>query len=211
LVGPSTVSRLATALEARGWTTTVPDLRDALDSPTEFGLRAVERSGSVDVVIGHSGAGAVLPVVADRTAAGATIFIDAVVPNATDRFTPGERITDLLDRVPITDGLLAPWQHWWPAGTLARLLPDDAVREGVVAEIPRVPRAFFDQSISLPAAWWTRPAAFLQLSAAYDHDRTRAERLGWPIRRAEGQHLDLVVDPDLIADHVIALGAGERG
>jgi hypothetical protein len=92
LVGPSTVTRLATALEARGWTTTVPDLRDALDSPARFASRAVERSDSVEVVIGHSGAGAVLPVVAERTAAVAMIFIDAVLPDASDRFTPSERV-----------------------------------------------------------------------------------------------------------------------
>jgi hypothetical protein len=207
LVGPSTVTRLATALEAKGWTTTVPDLRDALDSPVGFASRAVERSDSVEVVIGHSGAGAVLPVVADRTAAVATIFIDAVVPEAGERFTPSKRFTELLDDVPTTDGLLAPWHHWWPAETMADLLPDETVREEVVAEIPRVPRSFYEHSFALPPTWWTRPTAFVQLSPAYDEDRTRAERLGWPVHRLDGQHLDLVVHPDLVADHVTELAA----
>jgi hypothetical protein len=207
LVGPSTVARLATALEAKGWTTTVPDLRDALDSPAEFASRAVERSDSVEVVIGHSGAGAVLPVVADRKGAAATIFIDAVVPDASARFTPSKQFTELLDDVPTTDGLLAPWHQWWPAETMADLLPDESVREQLVSEIPRVPRSFYDQSISLPPAWWTRPAAFLQLSPAYDEERTRAELLGWPAHQLDGRHLDLVVHPDLVADHVTELAA----
>jgi hypothetical protein len=137
LVGPSTMAPLAAALEATGWTTTVPDLRDALDSPARYALRAAERSHSVDVVIGHSGAGTVLPAVADRAAAVATVFVDAIVPELCDVFTPSEWFIALLDDVPTADGLLAPWHQWWPEETLARLLPDESLRQQVVAEIPR--------------------------------------------------------------------------
>lgn len=43
LVGPSTVAPLAAALEALDWTTKVPDLRTAIDSPNHFGQRAADR------------------------------------------------------------------------------------------------------------------------------------------------------------------------
>ena len=66
LVGPSTVAPLAAALEALGWTTMVPDLRSAIQSPTQFSQRAARAADATDVVIGHSGAGAFLPAVLTR-------------------------------------------------------------------------------------------------------------------------------------------------
>ena len=45
----------------------------------------------------------------------------------------------------------------------------------VIDEIPRLPRSFYDEAITLPTGWWTRPAAFLQLSPAYDEERKAAE------------------------------------
>ena len=206
LIGPSTVTPLATALASSGWTTTVPDLRDALDSPARFASRACDHGRAADVVLGHSGAGVVLPIVADHSAA-AMIFVDAVVPDADVVYRPSAQFLELLDTVPTTDGLLAPWHEWWPAGSIARLLPDDAERLRIIAEIPRVPRRFYEQPVSLPSNWWTRPAAYLQLSSAYDGDCKRADNLSWPTHRLDGQHLDLAVHPQEIAHHVSRLVA----
>jgi hypothetical protein len=211
LVGPSTVRPLADALDAVGWSTTVPDLRDAVSSPEAY-IDAVGRAvDSVDVVIGHSGAGAILPVVAANTTASATVFIDALVPDTSDVFMPSGRFVELLDSLPVSEGLLPPWHEWWPTETLEQVLPDDSLRRLVVSEIPRVPRSFYDQSVPLPEAWWTRPAAYLQLSPAYDDDRIRAERWGWPTCQLMGHHLDLVSRPDAIARIVTDLvGAAHR-
>jgi hypothetical protein len=211
LVGPSTIQPLADALDDVGWSTTVPDLRDALSSPAAYGDAVRRAVDSVDIVIGHSGAGAILPTVAANTSASATVFIDALVPDTSDVFMPSGRFIELLDSLPVSEGLLPPWHEWWPAETLERVLPDESLRRLVVSEIPRVPRSFYDQPIPLPEEWWTRPAAYLQLSPAYDDDRERAERWGWPTCQLSGHHLDLVTRPDAIARIVTDLvGAAHR-
>lgn len=207
LVGPATVRALASALAAKGWSTTAPDLRGAIASPSQFCSHATEQCPSADVVIGHSGAGAMLPTVADSIGASATIYIDAVLPGEDPAFTPSGRFLEFVDAIPTVDGRLAPWHEWWPPETMAELVPDEAVRRAIVAEIPSLPRSFYDGAIVLPELWWKRPAAYLQLSAAYDAERSRAAHWDWPTRRLAGGHLDLVVHPSLVAQHVDQLAA----
>jgi hypothetical protein len=202
LVGPSTVAPLAAALEALGWTTTVPDLRTAIQSPTEFAQRAAHTVDSADVVIGHSGAGAFLPAVADAMNAAITVFVDAVVPQPGSPFVTSAGLLQLLDTLPVVDGFLPPWHEWWPAGLMVELVPDPILRRRIVDEIPRVPRSFYDAAVPMPLQWWTLPAAYLQLSPGYDEDRCRAETWSWPTIKLTGRHLDLCVRPDLIAEHV---------
>jgi hypothetical protein len=211
LVGPTTVRPFASALtEAAGWSTVAPDLRDSTQSPSHFWQDAVRQCPSADVVIGHSGAGAFLPVVSD--ALGATpIFIDAVLPGAAPVYVPSQEFLELLVRIPCDDGLLAPWHEWWPPATMVRLVPDDCLRAAIMIEAPRLPRAFYAESVPLPTRWWTRPAGYLQLSASYDDERLRAEQWGWPTRSSAGGHLDLAVSPGTVAQHVIELvGAASR-
>lgn len=192
-------------MESRGWVTTVPDLRGASDSPTRYSQRAASASDAADVVIGHSGAGPFLPAVADAMHAAATVFVDAVVPTSGRSFMPTAPLVRLLDTLPVVDGRLPPWHEWWPADMLAELVPDETLRRRITAEIPQLPRSFYDEAVSMPSQWWTRPSAYLQLSQAYDDDRTRAELWRWPTSRLAGRHLDVCVTPDLIADRVIEL------
>jgi hypothetical protein len=201
------VRPLAAALEAKGWSTTTPDLRDAVASPARFASRAVADGRRGDVVIGHSGAGAVLPVVADRAGAAATVFVDAVLPEAGDVHTTSSRFLEMLDRIPTSAGLLAPWHEWWPPDALAELVPDETLRRRIVEEIPRVPRSFYADAVPLPASWQIRPAAYLQLSPAYDEERIRAEGWSWPVGHLTGGHLDVAVDPDRVAGCIAALVA----
>lgn len=205
LVGPSTVQPLAAAMEALGWTTTVPDLRSAIASPARFGEGAASAVDTADIIIGHSGAGAFLPAVAAATRAATAMFIDAVVPPSEPLFTPSARLLQLLDTLPIVEGLLPPWHEWWPAGLMVELVPDMSLRRRITAEIPQVPRSFYDEAVAVPRGWWRRPAAYLQLSSAYADERTQADAWGWPTSQLAGRHLDVCVLPDLIAGHVADL------
>jgi hypothetical protein len=201
LVGPSTLQLLAQQLEVLGWTADVPDLRNAIGSPQDFvaAARAVELA---ELLVGHSGAGAFLPLIAHETHARATVFVDAVLPTFDGPYVPSKHFAALLERLEVTDGLLPPWNEWWTPEVMARLVPDDALRRRIVDEIVRVPRSFYDASIDLPPRWHSRPAGYLQLSSAYNAEATRAHHWGWPTARIDGQHLDVTIRPELVARHI---------
>jgi hypothetical protein len=207
LVGPTTTRALASALSGHGWTTVAPDLRTSLSSPLTYAAAATRAAANVDVLVGHSGAGAMLPVIAHDVEATLTVYVDAIVPEATTTFTTSDQLIALLDQLPIVDGRLPPWHEWWPAEILTQLVPDRRLRDALTAENPRLSRAFYDEPVPLPELWWTRRAGFLQLSPAYDDDRARAEQLGWPTTRIGGQHLDLLSQPGDVADAVVSLTA----
>jgi hypothetical protein len=204
LVGPATVRPVAAALTASGWSTIVPDLRASTRSPSQFWQDARQQCPSADVVLGHSGAGAFLPVISDALGA-IPIFIDAVLPGADAAFAPSHEFLKLLERIPCTDGLLAPWHEWWPPGTMMRLVPDARLRTEIMREAPRVPRSFYADTVPLPPRWWTGSGRYLQLSEPYEDERLRAHRWGWATHRFAGRHLDLAVSPRAIAQHVTEL------
>jgi hypothetical protein len=199
------VQPLASSLVARGWSASVPHLRFDDPSPSRFSELAIAHCSSADIVIGHSGAGVFLSSIAARVGATSTVYIDAVLPPAHTTFRPTKGFIKFIDTLPTVDGTLPPWPDWWPPEPMTLLVPDEDLRSNIVSECPRLPRSFYDEKINLPAEWWTKPAAYLQLSPTYEDDRRRAERFGWPTARLEGRHLDLAVFPDLVADLVVRL------
>jgi len=205
LVGPATVQPLAARLTARGWRAIAPDLRQSAVTPAAFAAAAIGATGAADVVIGHSGAGAMLPVVSDGVGASLTVFVDAMLPEPTRHFRLSAQLLEHIDALPLVAGRLPPWNAWWPPETMRQLVPDDAMRAALEAELPRLPRAFYDDEVELPEAWWERGGAYLQLSPAYEADRERAEALAWPAQRWNGHHLELVVRPDDVAQAVSEL------
>ena len=197
---------LASALADRGWHAAVIDNRTAVQSPSAFLEHAVEQVPWRDAILfGHSGAGAFLPAIAARTAAAAAVFVDAILPPANAAFRTSTRFIEFLETVPTVDGQLAPWDQWWPAGTMQELIADDDARTLVVSEFPRVPRSFYDHQVEVASGWSRRPCCYLRLSHAYDEEGQRAATWGWPIGRIDGQHLDLIGHTQIIAEHVIRL------
>jgi hypothetical protein len=208
LVGPATTQPLADALRTLGWSCVAADLRPALTGPRPYWRTianiAAAASADVDMVLGHSGAGAMLPVITDRIGARTMIFVDALVPEFADWYTPSTEFIALIDRV-TDDELLSPWHEWWPPDTMAELVPDPKLRRRIIEETPRLPRSFYDESVPLPSGWRSRTCGYVQLSPAYDEDRQRAERYGWPVRRLQGQHLDIAVRAEAVAQQVVDL------
>jgi pimeloyl-ACP methyl ester carboxylesterase len=152
------------------------------------------------IAVLHSGAGGFAPALAaasDRLAG--LIFVDAVLPY------PGrswrETAPALAERVAAlaTEGLLPRWNRWFDPDPTPRLLPDAAIRDAFVADLPRVPCAFLDAICPDQRRWEQLPAAYLQLSAGYQAEADEAARRGWPVRRAALHHLAMVSDPDKVA------------
>jgi hypothetical protein len=152
------------------------------------------------IAVLHSGAGGFAPAIAASAARLAGyIFVDAVLPY------PGRRWRDtapaLADRLAglATDGSLPLWNQWFGQDPTPKLLPDAAMRDAFVADLPRVPFAFLEATSPDLRQWETLPAAYVQLSGGYDAESTEAERRGWPVRRAALHHLAMVSDPDKVA------------
>lgn len=188
-------------LGARGRNVSCPDLRPALDAPEQergraFIAEAVRAAvGDQLIVIGHSGAGVFMPSIAEALAdrAATTVFVDAAVPPASGQHELSAPFAEFID-TQTTGGLLAPWLDWWPEA-VDRMLPDAALRESVAADMPQVPRSFYDEVVAMPELWSNRSNCYLQLSPAYRADREDAEAFGWPTATLDGTHLSIATDP----------------
>jgi hypothetical protein len=220
-VGPSTWSGTADVLRRNGFRCTVPDMSGATTAGAPFyqnfaAAAAADLDGSDEpvVLVGHSGAGALLPTIADvvgRTCA--FVFVDALLPH------PG---LSWFDTVPpplreqlrgmAEGGLLPPWHEWFPPGAVEELVPYATLLHEFTAEIPRLPVAYFEEPAPVTRSRDARRCAYLRFSAAYDHAADEAERRGWWVVRKNWDHLRMLTAPrsvaDLIAETISALPAG---
>lgn len=150
------------------------------------------------LLVGHSGAGAFLPAIAAAIGGStALLFVDAVIPPTHGPHRTPDEMKELLDGQSV-DGLLRRWLDWWPADVIERLLPDPADREELAADMPRVPRSFYDADVDVPPGWSDGSdarCAYLRLSSAYDAELHEAERREWPTAALASTHLGTHTEP----------------
>jgi hypothetical protein len=220
LLGPYSWRACAEALTARGHAASAPawprlstvegDLYRHLADAMAATIAGA--GGEPPVLVAHSAAGALLPALAaalDGATAGA-IFCDAILPHPGRSWfdtVPAEQRTQL--RAGAADGLLPSWDQWWPPGALERLIPDDGLRAGLVAELEPTPVEYFETPA--PQAELAGPAAYLRLSGAYDDDASVAGRMGWPVVRLPLNHLAILTRPDTVAASLEGLAAQLAG
>jgi pimeloyl-ACP methyl ester carboxylesterase len=211
LVGPSTWRWVAGELAALGHHVTVPAVAPAVAARgwEAFADSVAEQTADRDhgVLVGHSGAGPLLPQIAGRARwrADALVFVDAAVPpeRGEAELMPERVLAEL--RPLAADGLLPPWSDWFGPGVMAELIPDEEKRAAVSAELPLLPLAYFEGGVPVPAGWASAPCGYLLLSAAYAEEAAKAQERGWPAVRQLGAHLDIVTQPRKIADAILAL------
>jgi hypothetical protein len=202
LLGPAVLGPLAEELRSRGNTVRVPDLRGAVATASGWYDRVTALAaggGAVDVVLGFSGAGVVLPAVAAAVRAHRVVWLDAGVPAAHGATgTPPERLAQLSGF--IRGDRYAAWPTWWPADVLAAELPDEALRTGVAAEAPELPADFYSVAVPVPPHWPDDDVRYVQLSRSYDGDADAARERGWTVSGdGTGSHLDVATRPDVVA------------
>lgn len=158
------------------------------------------------IAVLHSGAGAFAPSLVEAASQLAGfIFADAVRPH------PGRSLSEvdgafveyLAARA--VDGRLPPWNRWFEKDLLAQAMPDAADREAFVADLPRTPAAFLEATAPETSAWEAVPAAYLRLSPRYEMQTAWAESRGWPVVRADLNHLATATHPAEVAAHLTAL------
>jgi len=208
VAGPSTWTYTAEILQNNGFHCVVPDLTGVATAgppyyPKYATAAAVDHGDGPVVIVGHSAAGALLPAIAEAVGdrARGAVFVDAMLPQPGrswfDTAPPG---LEAQLRGLAVDGVLPPYHEWFPPGTLAEAVPDRARRERLIAEIPRLPLAYFDEPA--PAARFAESVAcaFIRLGAPFDAAADKAERLGWWVTRRDWDHLRMLSDPDAVAD-----------
>jgi hypothetical protein len=212
LVGPTTWRWVAENLAARGHQATVPAARSR--DWEAFADMVVALTGRVEqpVLVGHSGAGPLLPQIAARAswAPAAVVFVDAGVPPDSGQveLMPEEILADI--RPLAKDGMLPPWSDWFGQAVMEELIPPADRREAVQADLPRLPLSYFSGHVPVPDGWSTARCGYVQLSEAYAAEAATAAGRGWPVVERIGAHLDIVTKPAVVADAILA-AAGLSG
>lgn len=200
LAGPATWSGVAREFEAAGISVSVPDLREAVEhrgsAADIIASAAAQLPDAETVLVGHSAAGPLLPAISrasSRLIAG-FVFVDAHLPPAAgDVHLATDEYVELIAPLAV-DGILPRWSEWWKTA-MQRLVPDQALRTTLSADMPRLPLSYFRGVVTAPAGWADGPCGYVRLSEAFEQVAAEAERRAWPVvRRARG-HLDLAVDP----------------
>lgn len=211
-LGPASLRPLADALAERGHPAVLLDLRPSVVAPPVHqrligafadAIGEAALSGPV-VLVGHSGAGPLLPAFADaleEDAAG-LVFLDAGLPTPGRSWretVPAELYTALRARAP--EGQLPRWQHWFDHDPLPELVPDKELRSQIAEEAPEVPLEFLKEA--RPTVEWAGPTGYVALSEPYRSDADAAQARGWPVRRLDSHHLAPATDPDPVAEAVL--------
>ncbi|MGB6455211.1 MAG: alpha/beta fold hydrolase [Streptosporangiaceae bacterium] len=209
VTGPSTWRWVAADLVAQGHRVFVPAV-GAVSSWSEFADAVAAQAGQLGdaVLVGHSGAGPLLPQIAARTDAGPLIFVDADIPPDTGEASlmPAEILAEL--RTNAVDGLLPPWSQWFGPAAMGELVPDAQRRAVITAELPRLPLAYFETTAPVPAGWAAAGGGYILLSAeAYGAQAAAAAARGWPVVRLPGGHLDVATRPEPIAAAIVQIAA----
>lgn len=207
VVGPSTWVGVAEVLRRRGFRCAVPDLRPALAQGPPFYPRlaaAAARTvtgGGAAVLIAHSAAGPLLPAIGEAVAAPVRgVFVDAQLPHPGRSWFDAAPAALREQMLAMVDGtVLPPWHEWLPPGVLDEVIPDAALRRRFVAELPRVPVAYFAEAAPVTRRLGKR-WAYLRFSAGYDDAAADAATRNWWVARRDWDHLRMVSAPEAVAE-----------
>jgi hypothetical protein len=206
LVGPTSWLPVARELERRGRVAVVPSLLGVAEAP-EPQWRHVPEAVRVAtselrrpaILVGHSGAGVLLPVIAEGLdlEVAALVFVDSLLPPRAGPLMLGPPAFMEQLRAMAADGVLPPWSRWFGADAMRELVPDERLRADLEAEMPRLPLSYFEAAVPLPDAWPDRrPCGYLLLSAEYEQSAAGARAYGWPVIEIHGvRHLAIATDP----------------
>src|SRR5512134_2782374 len=191
LVGPLTWSLVADQMRQQRLDVLLPHLRDSTDSTEPFWKQhaasvstafAQTPKHSPIILVAHSGAGPLLPVIRQSLAnpVNAYVFVDAGIPRegatrldlmksedpewaaqCQDQFERGERFPA------------------WSFDDLQEILPDVSLRKQMVTELRPRGLEFFTEPIPVFAGWPDAPCMYIQFSAFYEKPAAQARQAGW--------------------------------
>jgi hypothetical protein len=212
LLTSATWDALRSHLEAAGWRVAVLDLRPLVEAPSFHTAVCVAAANvthdAPTVVVGHSRAGAYLPGIADAVGSDRldVVFMDARLPHPGTSWVgslPPERATWLREIA--VSGRLPTWDTWFPADSLADVLPDPDQRRRVLHGLPELSWKVVSEVLPTPGKGWDSARhIYLQLSAAYQSTAEQAEERGYRVRSLDANHLAMVTQPAMVMDLLLS-------
>jgi len=217
LVGTFAWSRVAAEFARRGIPVIAPALTDepAWHAPYWQQHAASVASALADVsvetklvLVGHSGAGPLLPAIRAELPhrIGSYIFVDAGVPraNATrlDLMRGEDRAWAEEFETYLKGGGTFPN---WTDASLSEIIPDPDTRAALRADLRPRARDFFTEPLPVFDGFPDAPCGFLQLSPAYDRPASFARTHGFAYRDLGGGHFAMLTRPAAVADALIDL------
>jgi len=162
------------------------------------------------ILVGHSGAGPLLPVISHVTGRPivAYIFVDAGIPR-----DGASRLDLMAGELPEAAGplrqRLADGERFpnWRDQDLRDNIPDVKLRQGVLAELCPQPLVYFAEPIPVFKGWPDAPCGYLKFTSSYDVPAAQAQKEGWEYLGIEGGHFHMLVEPSVVAGALIRLAA----
>ena len=215
LVGGLTWTLVADQLWQLGQTVVVPILSDSTASREPFWKQHAESVAPALVhvpqddavtLVAHSGAGPLLPIIRQNipNPIYAYVFVDAGIPH--DRATR-------LDLMKSEDSEWAKQFEeelkrgekfpTWSNEDLREIVPDENLRNKLVAEIHPRGLDFFTEPIPVFREWPDAPCIYILFSPPYERAEVQAREAGWKTYTLEAGHFHMLVDAKAVADIII--------
>lgn len=160
------------------------------------------------ILVGHSGAGPLLPAIGERmkTPPAGFIFVDAGLPaNHSSRLdmmkTEPSQWAQEFDQYLAGGGLFPDWSD----SDLHDIIPEDVLRQQVLAELRPRGQSFFTEQLSFSDRWSKAACGYLLFSPAYNEHARQARQLGWPFIHLPGGHFHMLVEPEQVADALVQI------
>jgi hypothetical protein len=205
-LGPAVWEPVAERLQGHGWRTRVAPVRGGTPAEVLDGFEEALPDDEPTVLVPHSNAGLYVPAVAAALPPAGTVFVDAALPpSAGEAALVPPALRDELRGRADAGGRLPPWTAWWPPAEVRALVPDDATLARVEAQARRLPAAYLDATVPVPAGWVSGRNAYLGFGSTYADELQQARAAGWPTDELAGGHLHMLVDPDAVAGAIAAL------
>jgi hypothetical protein len=202
-------------MRRRGLDVIVPILKDFPDSNQSYwkqhaasvALALLDIPENVAVVlVAHSGAGPLLPVIRESfpNPVYAYVFVDAGSPQAdatrldmmkSEDSNWAKEFQDYLEG----GGLFPKWTN----EDLREILPNDNLREQLVAEIHPRGLDFFKEPIPVFDGWPDAPCAYILFSPPYKRAEIEVRQKGWLTYQLEAGHFHMLIDPGAVTDLII--------
>jgi pimeloyl-ACP methyl ester carboxylesterase len=215
LVDSTTWNYLAPALKQNGYSVVLAPLNNSSISPESWWRQDVEAAvtsltelSSPYILVGHSGAGPLLPLIGQRlpTPPAGYIFVDAGIlwePNSRlGMMVAEDEVWGTEFEAYLREGGTFPN---WEDEQLADIIPNAEMRRKLIHYLRPKPLSFFTETVPVPAGWDGVPCAYLQLSDTYTPYATTAQAKGWVVERMKGHHFSMMTDPDEVANVLIDL------